>query len=87
MQIYKDNPTSESPRLAYRPREMAALIGLSEKALFDRTFPRGDIPAIKLGSRVVYFAHQIQAWSDREFARQQKAAQQAGNQLIGGNPT
>ena len=49
---------------------------MSEKALFSRTFPRGDIPAVKVGSRVVYFQHQIRAWADRELVRQQAAAQQ-----------
>ena len=78
MQIYKeDTHGPDIPRLALRPREAAIAIGLSEKALFDRTFPRGNIPAVKLGSRVVYFLHQIQAWADQEYARQQKEGSNA----------
>lgn len=69
--IYSSNESApEIPRLALRPRECAISLGMSEKALFDRTFPRGDIPAVKVGSRVVYFVHQIQAWADKELSRQ-----------------
>ena len=63
--IYADNPTPELPRLALRPKEAAIALGMSEKALWARTFPRGDIPAVKLGSRVAYFPHQIREWADK----------------------
>ncbi len=77
--IYPQDPTPEPPRLAYRAREAATALGMSEKALWDRTSPRGDIPAVKIGSRVLYFVHQIQGWADEELARQQReAGQKAG---------
>jgi hypothetical protein len=69
--IYTNESTPEIPRLALRPREAAIALGMSEKTLFSRKFPRGDIPAVKVGSRVAYFPHQIREWADREFARQQ----------------
>lgn len=75
--IYRtDELTTSPPRLALRPREAAIALGMSEKSLFSRTFPRGDIPAVKVGSRVVYFQHQICEWADRELARQQQEASQ-----------
>ncbi len=73
---YSEPQQPEIPRLALRPKEAAVALGMSEKALFSRTVPRGDIPAVKLGSRVAYFPHQIREWADRELARQQRAAQQ-----------
>lgn len=74
--IYPDRPAPEIPRLALRPKETAIALGMSEKALWSRTYPRGDIPAVKIGSRVVYFPHQIQEWADQELAKQQAAQQQ-----------
>ena len=74
--IYSKQPAPDPLRLALRPREAAIALGMSEKTLFSRTFPRGDIPAVKVGSCVVYFQHQIREWADKELARQQEAAQQ-----------
>lgn len=74
MQIYKeDTRGSDIPRLALRPREAAIALGMSEKCLWQKTYPRGDIPAVKIGSRVTYFSHQILGWADKELARQRQA--------------
>jgi predicted DNA-binding transcriptional regulator AlpA len=76
--VYRDDQSAPPiPRLALRPREAAIALGMSEKAVWDRSWPRGDIPAVKLGSRVVYFVHQLQAWADKELARQQMELGQA----------
>lgn len=70
--IYKDSePAPTIPRLALRPREAAIALGMSEKALWSITAPRGSLMAVKIGSRVAYFCHHVQAWADRELARQQ----------------
>ena len=75
--IYRDDqPAPEVPRLALRPREAAIALGMSEKALWSATSLRGGpIPALKHGSRVLYWTHQLQEWADRELARQHAASQ------------
>lgn len=78
--MYSDEPPREVPRLALRPREAAIALGMSEKALFSRSFSRGDIPAVKVGSRTCYFVHQLQAWADKQLASQQQAAQHGGGE-------
>ena len=83
--IYKDDEIARKvPRLALRPREAAIALGMSEKSLWERTIPRGDIPAVKQGSRTCYFIHHLQAWADKELARQQEAQyaseSEAGNE-------
>jgi hypothetical protein len=79
--IYAQNEsTPDIPRLALRPREAAIALGMSEKGLWDRTYPRGDLPAIKIGSRTVYFTHQLQAWGDRELERQQTSGEATTNE-------
>ena len=76
--IYKTDESPAPPRLALRPREAAIQLGLSEKGLFNATFPRGTLPAVKVGSRVLYFRHQIEKWADDQLTAQQTAAQQQG---------
>lgn len=78
MNLYRNKPAPTIPPLALRPREAAIALGMSEKALFSRTFPRGDIPAVKVGSRVIYFQHQICEWADKELARQQRGTEKGG---------
>jgi len=81
--MYPDQPAPEIRRLALRPREAATALGMSEKALWDRTFPRGDIPAVKVGTRTLYAPHQIQQWLDQQLAEQQREAEKADTE--GGN--
>ena len=73
--IYRnDEQTQNIPRISLRPKEAAIALGMSEKALWDRTSPRGDIPAVKVGSRTCYFVHQLQAWADLQLHHQQQQA-------------
>lgn len=52
---------AEIPRLALRPREAARAIGVCERTLFTLT-QRGEIPAVKLGRRVLYPTDQLRQW-------------------------
>ncbi len=53
-------------RLALRPREAAKVIGISMRALWQWTTPRGPIPCIRVGNgkrqAVLYPVDALQAW-------------------------
>ncbi|NLS95897.1 MAG: helix-turn-helix domain-containing protein [Planctomycetaceae bacterium] len=69
--IYHDEQhESPIPRLALRPREAAESLGISEKGLWQITSPRGSIPCVRVGSRVMYFRHQLERWADEQAAQQ-----------------
>ena len=69
---------SDIPTLALKPAQAAKAMNVSERTLWSITVPRGTLPAVKIGSRVVYFPHQIQAWADRQHASQQVVETEAG---------
>jgi predicted DNA-binding transcriptional regulator AlpA len=71
--IYAKPPEPDVPRLALRPREAAVALGVSEKALWSLTSPRGSLPCVRVGSRVTYWAHQLRAWADAQLEKQQRA--------------
>lgn len=52
---------TESPRLALRPREAAAALGISERLLWGLT-ARGEVPCVRLGRAVVYPVAQLRDW-------------------------
>lgn len=68
MNLYREKTTDE--RIALKPREAAKMLGMSEKALWNVTLPRGNMPCVRLGSRVLYFVHQLRQWADEELTRQ-----------------
>jgi excisionase family DNA binding protein len=57
------NPQSPPDRLAYRPAELAALVGLSAKAIY-RAIDRGELRATKVanGSRLLIPARAAIDW-------------------------
>jgi excisionase family DNA binding protein len=65
------NPTIP---LAISPREAAKSLGISERTLWAATAPRGPIPAVKLGGRVLYPVSGLQEWLTRSAAEQLKSA-------------
>lgn len=78
MKMYRnDEQATEIPRLSLKPKEAAVSLGMSDKALWNRTAPRGDIPAVKVGSRTCYFVHQLKEWADERLAKQQQQQQQS----------
>ncbi|MFG0318140.1 MAG: helix-turn-helix domain-containing protein, partial [Planctomycetota bacterium JB042] len=48
-------------RLAYRPAEAAAALGISERLLWTRT-ANGEIPCVKLGTTTLYPVKAIEDW-------------------------
>jgi hypothetical protein len=56
--------------LALSPREAAKSLSISERTLWASTQPRGPIPSIKLGNRVLYPVAGLQEWLTRSSAEQ-----------------
>ena len=52
--------------IALRPREIAKLLGISQRTLWSLSFPRGDIPCARIGhgkrKSVLYSIVHVQAW-------------------------
>ena len=55
-----------STALALRTREAAKALGISERMLWSLTAPRGTIPAVRIGTCVLYPVTGLQAWLDRQ---------------------
>ena len=62
-------PAVASTALALRPREAAKALGISERMLWSLTAPRGTIPAVRIGTCVLYPVAGLQAWLDRQAQR------------------
>lgn len=71
--IYKTSKQQrpEIPRLALKPKEAAIALGMSEKTLWSLTQPRGNLPCVRIGSRVLYPTHLLRKHLNREAVRQQ----------------
>ena len=59
-------PAVTSTALALRPREAAKALGISERMLWSLTAPRGTIPAVRIGTCVLYPVTGLQTWLDRQ---------------------
>jgi len=59
-------PAVPPTALALRPREAAKALGISERMLWSLTAPRGAIPAVRIGTCVLYPVTGLQAWLDRQ---------------------
>lgn len=69
--IYRpDESVPAVDRIALRPREAAESLGMSEKTLWSLTSPRGGLPCVRVGTRVLYFRHQLERWADEQAAQQ-----------------
>ena len=51
-------------------RDAARRLGMSEKTVWNRTIPRGDIPSVTIGTRVLYDPADRIAWIERMKQRQ-----------------
>ena len=58
--------TTPTDSIALRPREIAKLLGISQRTLWSLSFPRGDIPCARIGhgkrKSVLYSIVHDQAW-------------------------
>ena len=55
-------PDSTSPKLLLTVREAAAALSVSERTLWGLTAPRGDLPCVRVGARVLYSVDTLRAW-------------------------
>jgi excisionase family DNA binding protein len=62
--------TATTAPLALSPKEAASSLGISERTLWASTAPRGPIPSVKLGNRVLYPVAGLQEWLTRSAAEQ-----------------
>jgi len=58
--------TTNEPKLLLSVVETARALNLSRKKLWQITAPRGDLPCIKVGTRVLYPVGDIVAWIERQ---------------------
>ncbi len=53
-------------RLLLSARQAAKALAICEKTLWSHTQPRGSIPSIKIGSRVLYAVDDLRRWIDEQ---------------------
>jgi predicted DNA-binding transcriptional regulator AlpA len=58
--------SSPVPHLLLRSRDAARALGLSERTLWAYTEPRGSIPRVKVGGRVLYDPEDLRTWIARQ---------------------
>ena len=54
--------TPSTSKLLLSARETAKALGVCEKTLWSMTRPRGDLPCVCIGRRVLYDPADLQAW-------------------------
>ncbi len=64
--------------IALRPREIAKLLGISQRTLWSLSAPRGPIPCARIGhgkrKSVLYSLVHVQAWLADQTAKQEGGA-------------
>ena len=74
-------------KLLLSVREAAYQLGVSPRHLFSLTAPRGPIPAIRLGKRVMYRPQDLEAFLQRAAQRElERAANQESAQAAQSSP-
>jgi hypothetical protein len=56
----------EALKLLLSAREAAAALGVCQKTLWVWTMPRGPIPCLRLGHRVLYSVESLRAWIEKQ---------------------
>ena len=54
------------PKLLLSAAEAARALSICPKSLWIATIPRGSIPCVRIGARVLYAPADLQAWIDRQ---------------------
>ncbi len=52
-------------KLLLSAREAAKALSICEKSLWSATAPRGPIPCVRLGARVLYAVDDLERWIER----------------------
>lgn len=58
--------TPMTPKLLLTAREAASTFSVCEKTLWSITEPRGDLPAVRIGRRVLYDPTDLRRWIDAQ---------------------
>jgi predicted DNA-binding transcriptional regulator AlpA len=58
--------TAEAPTLLLTARAAAAQLSICQKTLYSVTVPRGTLPCVRIGRRVLYDQRDVLAWIDRQ---------------------
>lgn len=53
-------------RLLLSAREAAQSLSICEKSLWNVTRPRGDLPCVRIGRRVLYSVDDLRCWIDEQ---------------------
>jgi hypothetical protein len=57
--------TPAVPKLLLSARDAAKSLSICEKSLWSMTAPRGPIPCVRVGVRVLYDPRDLTAWIDQ----------------------
>ena len=60
------NNAANPPKLLLHAREAAAALSVCEKTLWSMTEPRGDLPCVRIGRRVLYSVDDLRRWIDQK---------------------
>ena len=60
---------AEAEPLLIGAADAAKLLSISSKTLWNHTVPRGDIPCVTIGTRVLYSPPDLKTWIEREKAK------------------
>jgi excisionase family DNA binding protein len=63
--LVKDPPSPASPRLALTIKQAAELVNLHPET-FRRICTRGELPVVRIGSRVRILPRDLEAWLERQ---------------------
>jgi len=58
--------------------DAAKSLGVSRKTLYNHTAPRGDLPAVRIGARVLYDVADLRAWIERRKTRPEASMAEGG---------
>jgi excisionase family DNA binding protein len=67
---------TSQPKFLLSVAETAKALGLSRKKLWEITAPRGDLPCIRVGRRVLYSPADVVAWIERQKLQQHQEGAQ-----------
>ena len=60
-----ERPTAQVDKLLLAGPDASATCSISQKTLWNETVPRGDLPCVRIGSRVLYDVDDLRAWIAR----------------------
>ncbi len=62
----RSSAPSSVAKLLLPAREAAQALSVCEKTLWSITQPRGDLPCVRIGRRVLYDQRDLLAWIDKQ---------------------